>query len=63
MNLRKLKATQIGVIVLDEAHHLRNEWWQCLTDIEKHFFERRGEMTETGHENQMLNVAITYCVE
>ena len=34
--LRKLKATQIGVIVLDEAHHLRNEWWQCLIDIKKH---------------------------
>lgn len=34
--LNMLKEEQIGVIVLDEAHHLRNEWWQCLTDIKRH---------------------------
>jgi len=34
--LRKLKDAKINTIVLDEAHHLRNEWWQCLIEIKKH---------------------------
>ncbi|KPK42062.1 MAG: hypothetical protein AMJ65_08250 [Phycisphaerae bacterium SG8_4] len=34
--LRGLKAARIGTLVLDEAHHLRNEWWQCLIDVKKH---------------------------
>ena len=34
--LKKLKAAKINTIVLDEAHHLRIEWWQCLIDIKKH---------------------------
>lgn len=33
--LRKIKAAKIRTLVLDEAHHLRNEWWQCLIDIKK----------------------------
>ena len=34
-----LKAVQrlgIRTLVLDEAHHLRNEWWKCLVDLKKH---------------------------
>jgi len=34
--LKKLKAAEICTLVLDEAHHLRKEWWQCLIDIKKH---------------------------
>ncbi len=34
--LRRLKAAKIGTLVLDEAHHLRREWWQCLIDVKKH---------------------------
>lgn len=29
----RLKAAQIGTIVIDEAHHLRNEWWKCLLEL------------------------------
>lgn len=28
-----LKSQNIGTIVVDEAHHLKNEWWQTLTSI------------------------------
>lgn len=34
--LKKLKKAQIYTLVLDEAHYLRKEWWQCLIDIKKH---------------------------
>lgn len=30
-----LKAYGIKTIVVDEAHHLRNEWWKCLLDLKK----------------------------
>lgn len=30
-----LKAQQVKTIVVDEAHHLQNEWWQTLTKIKK----------------------------
>ena len=30
-----LKAQNIGTIVVDEAHHLKNAWWQSLTEIKK----------------------------
>jgi superfamily II DNA or RNA helicase len=26
----------VRTLVLDEAHHLRNEWWKCLVDLKKH---------------------------
>ncbi len=26
----------VRTLVLDEAHHLRNEWWKCLADLNKH---------------------------
>jgi superfamily II DNA or RNA helicase len=29
----KLKQAQIKTIVVDEAHHLRSEWWKCLIDV------------------------------
>jgi superfamily II DNA or RNA helicase len=29
----KLNGQQIGTFILDEAHHLKNEWWQTLTKI------------------------------
>ncbi len=37
--LKRLKDKKIKTIVLDEAHHLRNEWWQCLIDIKTHLDE------------------------
>ncbi|MHC4694309.1 MAG: DEAD/DEAH box helicase family protein [Planctomycetota bacterium] len=33
--VKRLRETGIGTLVLDEAHHLRNEWWKCLVDIKK----------------------------
>ncbi len=30
-----LKAQNIGTIVVDEAHHLKNAWWKSLTKIKK----------------------------
>jgi len=33
--VQRLKNQQIGVIVVDEAHHLKNEWWQTLTKIKE----------------------------
>jgi len=37
--LKKLKTTKMHTLVLDEAHHLRKEWWQCLIDIKKYLDE------------------------
>ncbi len=31
-----LKAKKIQTIVVDEAHHLKNEWWQTLSKIKTH---------------------------
>lgn len=31
--IRLLKRQKIGTIVVDEAHHLQNAWWQSLTKI------------------------------
>jgi len=34
--LKRLKHLGVRTLVLDEAHHLRNEWWKCLADLKKH---------------------------
>ncbi|QVK18376.1 DEAD/DEAH box helicase family protein [Mycoplasmatota bacterium] len=31
--IKELKQINIGTIVIDEAHHLRTEWWKSLTDV------------------------------
>lgn len=31
--IRILKSSHVGTIVVDEAHHLKNEWWGSLTAI------------------------------
>jgi superfamily II DNA or RNA helicase len=33
--LKQLKQVGVQTLVLDEAHHLRNEWWKCLADLER----------------------------
>ncbi len=33
--LRGLQLQKIGTIVVDEAHHLKNEWWHTLINIKK----------------------------
>jgi superfamily II DNA or RNA helicase len=33
--IAEIKAKQIEVVVLDEAHHLRSAWWKSLTDVLK----------------------------
>jgi superfamily II DNA or RNA helicase len=33
--LQQLKQLGVRTLVLDEAHHLRNEWWKCLVDVKK----------------------------
>lgn len=34
--LAKLKSQDVGTIVVDEAHHLRNEWWHTLIKVKSH---------------------------
>jgi len=34
--LKRLRQLGVQTLVLDEAHHLRNEWWKCLADLKKH---------------------------
>lgn len=34
--LKLLRAQNIGTIVMDEAHHLKNEWWKPLSSIVRH---------------------------
>ena len=33
--VEKLKKLKVKTLVLDEAHHLKNEWWQTLTKIKE----------------------------
>lgn len=33
--ITKLKAQNFGTIVVDEAHHLKNAWWQSLSKVKK----------------------------
>nr|WP_321408283.1 DEAD/DEAH box helicase family protein [uncultured Carboxylicivirga sp.] len=33
--VKKLRKQNIGTIVVDEAHHLKNEWWKSLDAIKK----------------------------
>jgi len=33
--VKGLKAVEIGTIVVDEAHHLMNEWWQTLIKVKE----------------------------
>ena len=34
--LKRLRKIGVRTLVLDEAHHLRSEWWRCLIDLKKH---------------------------
>lgn len=34
--LERLQQLGVRTLVLDEAHHLRNEWWKCLDDLKEH---------------------------
>ena len=31
--IKKIKTNKISTIILDEAHHLKSEWWQSLTKV------------------------------
>lgn len=33
--VNSLKKQEIGLIIVDEAHHLKNEWWQTLTKVKE----------------------------
>jgi superfamily II DNA or RNA helicase len=33
--LNQLKKAQIGTLVVDEAHHLKNAWWESLTRVKE----------------------------
>lgn len=33
--IAKLRAVKVRTLVLDEAHHLRNEWWKALTMLKE----------------------------
>jgi len=33
--VKTLKANQVGLMCLDECHHLRSEWWKALEELKK----------------------------
>lgn len=33
--VKTMKANRIGLVCLDECHHLRSEWWKALEDLKK----------------------------
>ena len=33
--IESLRRAHVATMVVDEAHHLRNEWWKCLIDLKK----------------------------
>ena len=33
--IEEIKKNKIKTIVLDEAHHLKSEWWQSMTNVIK----------------------------
>lgn len=35
--IQTMRTLQLGVICLDECHHLRNEWWKSLEDFKRGF--------------------------
>ncbi len=37
--IKLIKQNQIQVLILDEAHHLRSEWWKALDKVCSHFPE------------------------
>jgi len=37
--IQMIEQNQIGVLILDEAHHLRSEWWKALDKVCAHFPE------------------------
>ena len=37
--IKMIEQNQIGVLILDEAHHLRSEWWRALDKVCAHFPE------------------------
>lgn len=37
--IKLIEENQIGVLILDEAHHLRSEWWKALDKVCAHFPE------------------------
>lgn len=42
-----LKNQQVGTLVLDEAHHLKNEWWQTLTRVKERLQPKIVGLTAT----------------
>jgi len=34
--LAAIRRAGVSTLVVDEAHHLRSEWWKCLIDLKKH---------------------------
>ena len=45
--VRKLKEQQIQTLILDEAHHLKNEWWQTLTRLKSKLSPKVVGLTAT----------------
>ncbi|RSC92725.1 DEAD/DEAH box helicase family protein [Tenacibaculum singaporense] len=41
------KEHQIEVLLLDEAHHLKNEWWKCLYDLKEQHMQTVVALTAT----------------
>ncbi|MBE0536735.1 MAG: hypothetical protein IH624_13795, partial [Phycisphaerae bacterium] len=37
--LEAIRRAGVSTLVVDEAHHLRSEWWKCLIDLKKHLDE------------------------
>ena len=45
--INKLKDLSVGTLILDEAHHLKNEWWNTLSRVKEGFLPKIVGLTAT----------------
>lgn len=45
--VRKLKKCEVNTFILDESHHLKNEWWQTLSRLKKEMNPKVVGLTAT----------------
>ncbi|MEY8861739.1 DEAD/DEAH box helicase family protein [Tenacibaculum singaporense] len=60
------KEHQIEVLLLDEAHHLKNEWWKCLYDLKEQHIQTVVALTATppyDSENSEIQKYFKLCGE
>ncbi|CAM1367526.1 conserved hypothetical protein [Tenacibaculum sediminilitoris] len=60
------KKHQIEVLLLDEAHHLKNAWWECLYDLKEQHIQTVVALTATppyDSENSEIQKYFKLCGE